>query len=116
MGQQPLPETYHAILENIGEGIIFINGDDVITYINQTAETMRGISARNYIGRSVESIHSPASAERIETLLQGLRDGSIERSRQLLRKHLLSCLALGQYLLGNAVGLSRHYRETQVAG
>jgi len=84
MGQQPLPETYHAILENIGEGIIFINGDDVITYINQTAETMRGISARNYIGRSVESIHSPASAERIETLLQGLRDGSIERSRRVI--------------------------------
>ena len=79
-----ISETYLAILESIGEGIIFVNSDDQIVYINKTAESIRGIKGENFIGRPVRSIHAPASAERIQALLQGLRDGTIKRSRRVI--------------------------------
>jgi len=84
MQLKSMSETYHAILESLGEGIIFVNSDDQIAYINQTAENIRRIRAENFIGRTIQSIHSPGSAKRVQMLLQGLRDGSIKQSRRVI--------------------------------
>ena len=79
-----IPTTYQAILESLGEGIIFADAEGILTLINHTAEKIRGISAANFIGRSILSIHSPNSAERIGKLLDGLKDGSISQSRRVI--------------------------------
>jgi len=79
-----IPSIYQAILESMGEGIIFADADGILVIINQTAEKIRGISAANFIGRSLLSIHSPVSAERIRKLLDGLKDGSIGPSRRVI--------------------------------
>ena len=77
-------ETYLAILESIGEGIIFADADDNLAYINRVAEEIRGIKAVKFIGRSILSVHSPKSGDRIAALLRGLRDGSISQSRRVI--------------------------------
>ena len=79
-----LLNTYQSILESIGEGIIFADQEDRLTYINQMAATIRGIRVENFIGRSILAVHSPKSSERIGQLLQGLRDGLITQSRRVI--------------------------------
>ncbi len=76
---------YQSILESMGEGIIFADADGILTFINSTAEKIRGISANDFIGRSILSIHSPASAERISKLLSSLKDGSIVQTRRVIK-------------------------------
>lgn len=78
------PSIFQAILESMGEGIIFADADGTLVFINKTAEKIRGISADKFIGRSLLSIHSPNSAERIRALLDGLKDGSIHQSRRVI--------------------------------
>lgn len=79
-----IPPIFQAILESMGEGIIFADADGTLVFINNTAEKIRGISAKNFIGRNLLSIHSPNSAERIRKLLDDLKDGSIHQSRRVI--------------------------------
>jgi len=81
---QQLTTIYRDILESMAEGIIFADADDRLTFINQTAEEIRGIKAENFIGRTIFSVHSPNSAKRIKELLQKLRDGSIKQARRVI--------------------------------
>lgn len=69
----------------MGEGIIFADADDRIRYINATAEEIRGIIAANYLGRSIVSIHSPASEGRIRRLIAGLKSGDIPFSTRVIQ-------------------------------
>jgi PAS domain S-box-containing protein len=79
-----IPSIYQAILESMGEGIIFADADGTLAFINTTAEKIRGISAANFIGRELSSIHSPNSADRINHLLESLKNGSIHQSRRII--------------------------------
>jgi len=81
---QELTTIYRDILESMAEGIIFADADDRLTFINRMAEDIRGIKARNFIGRTILSVHSPNSAKRIKELLQKLRDGSIKQARRVI--------------------------------
>jgi len=76
--------SYQAILESMGEGIIFADANDFITIVNNTAEEIRDIKAENFIGRNILSIHPANTAERIGKLVMGLRDGSIKNSRRVI--------------------------------
>lgn len=76
--------TYRDILESMVEGIIFSDADDRLTFINKTAEEIRGIKAQKFIGRTIFSVHSPNSAKRIKELLQKLRDGSLKQARRVI--------------------------------
>ncbi|MEI6306266.1 MAG: sigma-54-dependent Fis family transcriptional regulator [Deltaproteobacteria bacterium] len=78
------PNIYQAILESMGEGIVFVDSEDRLAFINHTAEEIRGIKAVNLIGRSLVSMHSNPTAERIGNLLTGLKDGSIRMSRRTI--------------------------------
>ena len=75
---------YQAILESMGEGIIFVDEEDRLVFINHTAEIIRGIKAENFIGRSLLSIHPPKTAERIGKLLTSLKDGTLLQSRRII--------------------------------
>jgi len=79
-----IPSVCQHILESMGEGIIFADADGTLAFINHTAEKIRGISAENFIGRNLLSIHAPASAERVSKLLDGLKDGSIRQSCRVI--------------------------------
>jgi len=77
MGERSVtPTIYQTILESMGEGIIFVDAEDRLAFINNTAENIRGIKAVNFIGRNLVSIHSPRTAERIDSLLTSFKNGS----------------------------------------
>src|SRR5689334_8397698 len=76
--------VFKSILASMGEGIIFAAADDRLTYINATAEEIRGIRAEHYLGRNLLEIHSPLSAARIEKLLAGLKSGAIPFSTRTI--------------------------------
>ncbi|HEY4744667.1 MAG TPA: sigma 54-interacting transcriptional regulator [Desulfuromonadaceae bacterium] len=75
---------HQAILESMGEGIIFIDAEDRLKFINHTAEEIRGIKAVNFIGRNILSIHSARTTERLGKMLAGFRDGSLQQSRRVI--------------------------------
>ena len=75
---------YQQILDNMVDGIIFADADDCLRFINPAAERIRGIKACNFIGRSIVSVHSPNSADRIRDLLQGLREGTLKQARRVI--------------------------------
>lgn len=77
-------DMYRNILESVADGIIFADADDQLTFINRRAEDIRGIKAQNFIGRTILSVHSPNSAERIRELLQHLRDGTITQAKRVI--------------------------------
>ncbi len=68
---------YQAILACMGEGIIFVDKDDRLAYINAAAEKIRNIRAENYLGLNLSSIHSPQTAERVRELLAGMKRGAM---------------------------------------
>jgi PAS domain S-box-containing protein len=78
------PNIYQAILESMGEGIVFVDAEDCIAFINHTAEEIRGIKATNFIGRNIVSIHSNPTSDKISSLLAGLKGGSIRMSRRTI--------------------------------
>ena len=83
--QACIPSIFQPILESISEGIIFADADGTLVFINKTAEKIRGISAARFVGRNLLSIHSSASAERISTLLESLKNGTISQSRRVIK-------------------------------
>ncbi len=85
MGERSVtPTIYQTILESMGEGIIFVDAEDRLAFINNTAENIRGIKAVNFIGRNLVSIHSPRTAERIDSLLTSFKNGSVHQSRRII--------------------------------
>ena len=72
------------ILENMVDGIIFADANDCISFVNPAAEKIRGIKAHNFIGRTILSIHSPATSKRIKVLLEKMRDGSLKQARRVI--------------------------------
>lgn len=83
-GNSLTPTIYQTILESMGEGIIFVDADDRLAFINNTAEEIRGIKAVNFIGRNLVSIHSPRTAERLAALLGSFKNGSKHQSRRTI--------------------------------
>lgn len=79
-----LSDMYQHILHSMADGIIFADDQDCLQFINPTAERIRGIAAPNFIGRSILSVHSPNSGDRIRELLRKLRDGSLQQARRVI--------------------------------
>lgn len=75
---------YRNILESVVDGIIFADSEDRLAFINHRAEVIRGIKAQNFIGRTIFTVHSSNSIDRIRELLQQLRDGSITHARRII--------------------------------
>ena len=75
---------YQAILESMGEGIIFVDAEDRLIFINHTAEMIRGIKAEKLIGKSLLSIHSPQTAAQIGRLIASLKDGSTSQLKRII--------------------------------
>ena len=51
--------TFLAILENLGDGVIFADDSDIIAYINKAARQMRGLNPSKCLGRLILDIHLP---------------------------------------------------------
>ena len=91
--RKPTREEFHALFESAPNGVLAINGEGIVTWVNVRTEMMFGHSRGALFGRSIESLmprHNPdnqatstedflpargASAIRSELTLYGLRNG-----------------------------------------
>jgi PAS domain S-box-containing protein len=66
---------YRLVLEQLSEGVILVNDKDVVFFANSAAERIRGICAREIVGRPVLLCHPERSHERVRRALRFLREG-----------------------------------------
>ncbi|TAL17598.1 PAS domain S-box protein [bacterium] len=66
---------FGPILACMEEGVIFLDHEDVIRYINPAAERIRKVRAARLVGRHILSIHKGQTRERVEELLESLKAG-----------------------------------------
>jgi len=70
--------TYRAILDSMGDGIVFLNKEDILVYINSAAEKALHFSAESCLGcniLNVLSTHARQTFEHVEGLLHDLKNG-----------------------------------------
>jgi PAS domain S-box-containing protein len=72
------------IVNEMAEGVIFLDQDDIIRICNPAAEKIRNVCAERIIGRPVFDIHPPASYSRIRDLLASLKSGAISSSNRVI--------------------------------
>lgn len=62
-----------AVLEQLPEGIVIIDADDRLLFVNETAEELRQIKADEVVGRTLLSCHQAESQKMVTRALQYLR-------------------------------------------
>lgn len=83
--QQITFSTLRAIVSNMVEGVIFLDGDDIIRVCNPAAERIRQVKADRILGRPIYDIHHPRTHERVRELLASLRGGMISASNRVIQ-------------------------------
>ncbi|MDY0291772.1 MAG: sigma 54-interacting transcriptional regulator [Desulfuromonadaceae bacterium] len=82
---------YRPIVENMSEGVVFIDADDTIVICNKAAERIRTVRADKIIGKKIYTIHPKKMHERITQLLRSLRSGETDwatRNIVVKRRHI----------------------------
>lgn len=80
-------EIFKTVLEQIPDGVIIIDDNDEIIFVNRAAEEIRRISADQIIGRNVVLCHPEKSYDRVKRALQFLRREETETfTRMVINK------------------------------
>ncbi len=75
---EEMKNIYQPIVENMSEGVVFIDADDFIIICNKAAERIRKVRAEKVIGKKIYAIHPKKMHERIAQLLHSLKSGETE--------------------------------------
>jgi PAS domain S-box-containing protein len=78
-------DVFQAIISHMAEGVIFLDGDDVIRVCNPAAERIRGVLAPRILGRPIFDIHPPKMHHRIRELLAALKSGTLSASNRVIQ-------------------------------
>lgn len=87
---------FKSILEQFPDGIIVIDGDGKITFLNKSAEDIRRVTADSLIGNHIVSCHPPHSREKVERALAYLRTKSNSFHRMVV-DHSAGCFFENTY-------------------
>lgn len=81
MNLKDLPvETVEAILDSINVDISFVDAEDRVKYFNSPKDGRVFPRTRMDIGRKVQNCHPPQSLDKVNAILNGFRDGSLEKA------------------------------------
>ncbi len=75
---------YQSIVNDMVEGVIFLDENDIIRICNPAAEKIRNVSAERIVGRPIFEIHPPPTHPRIRDLLANLKSGVISSSNRII--------------------------------
>jgi len=67
-----------AMLSGIADGVVFVNQDNRITFINEAAETIFGLKREEWIGRDFKYAHSERAHEKALQLIKDMKEGKIK--------------------------------------
>lgn len=71
--ENTIDKLLKATMEQLPEGVVVIDDNNEITFVNKTAEEIRHIDAAQVIGRNVVLCHPDKSSEKVRRALQFLR-------------------------------------------
>ena len=79
-----MPEIYSSIVNQMSEGVIYLDANDNILLCNPAAEVVRKVKAERIIGKTVFDIHPKPAHEAISELLSALKSGVVaSRNRKI---------------------------------
>lgn len=67
-----------AMLSGIADGVVFVNQDNEITFINDAAESIFDLRRDEWIGRNFKYVHSPEAHEKALQLIKDMRAGKLK--------------------------------------
>ncbi len=80
----PMSEIYSSIVNQMAEGVIYLDADDNILLCNPAAEVIRKVKAQRIVGKTVFDIHPQPAHEAIRELLSALKSGVVaSRNRKI---------------------------------
>ncbi len=87
MQQRPRQEIFSRIVQELPEGVVFLDDEDVIRYCNPAAERIRGLCADKIVGRLIYTIHPAKAHPRIRELIASLKSGIVATSHRVVKLH-----------------------------
>ncbi|MDY0268917.1 sigma-54 interaction domain-containing protein [Trichloromonas sp.] len=85
MVMNPPDNMFQAIIEEMNEGVIFLDAEDRIRYLNPAAERIRRISAAKFIGRPIHDLHPPRVHALVDELLNCLKNGTAVNRHRVIQ-------------------------------
>ncbi|MCF6178798.1 MAG: sigma 54-interacting transcriptional regulator [Geopsychrobacter sp.] len=85
MLQRPRQEIFSAIVQEMPEGVLFLDDEDVIRFCNPAAEKIRRVRADKIIGRLIYTIHPAKAHPGIRELLTSLKTGVVASSNRTVK-------------------------------
>ena len=82
--EQKFSSIYQSIIEDMAEGVVFLDADDVICICNSAAERIRKVKAARILGRSIYSLHPARMHDRIRQLIESLKSGRISSGSRII--------------------------------
>jgi PAS domain S-box-containing protein len=80
----PAREIFSSIVNQMAEGVLYLDADDTILICNPAAELIRKVKAERIVGKSVFDIHPMVAHESIRELLSALKTGTVaSRNRKI---------------------------------
>ena len=77
-------EIYSSIVNQMAEGVLYLDADDTIRICNPAAESIRKVKADRIIGKTVFDIHPAVAHKSIRELLSALKTGTVaSRNRKI---------------------------------
>lgn len=75
---------FSSIVNQMSEGVIYLDADDTILLCNPAAETIRKVKSAHIVGKTVFDIHPAPAHESIRELLAALKSGIVaSRNRKI---------------------------------
>ena len=81
----PSSDIFHAIVKEMNEGVIFLDAEDRIAYLNPAAERIRRVSAEKFIGRPIHDLHPARVHASVDELLNCLKEGKAASRHRVIQ-------------------------------
>lgn len=80
----PMHGIFSSIVNQMAEGVIYLDAEDTILLCNSSAESIRKVNAERIVGKSIFDIHPLVAHESIRELLSALKTGTVaSRNRKI---------------------------------
>ncbi|HOG18525.1 MAG TPA: HD domain-containing phosphohydrolase [Syntrophales bacterium] len=80
--------VFRSALEQLPEGVVIVDSDDRIIFINRRAEEIRRINAKERLGKSVIACHPEKSHERVRRALAHLKSSPGKPFQRVVYDHI----------------------------
>ena len=73
-------EQIDAIMETLPIEVTFVDADDTVAYFNRLDREKIFVRTRSVVGRKVQKCHPAGTVHRVQQIVDGFKDGSLEKA------------------------------------